>query len=120
MAVFIELLGIDRNIDNMKTAKRPFLGALGWFWYHLRIMNGADIINRFGFLSHLLDRFDLEPFGVTLATHGTSYFGLIMRLGGSEETRGDSHVSVKCMAIDIAQNTGKLFNSGRFICSTFF
>ncbi|MFV7463232.1 hypothetical protein ACNPOL_09000, partial [Pseudomonas shirazica] len=39
---------------------------------------------------HLLDRFDLEFFGVTLTTHGTSYLGLIMRLGGVYETRGDS------------------------------
>jgi hypothetical protein len=38
----------------------------------------------------LLDRFDLEFFGVTLTTHGTSYLGLIMRLGGVYETRGDS------------------------------
>uniref|UniRef100_UPI00301D651C hypothetical protein n=1 Tax=Pseudomonas putida TaxID=303 RepID=UPI00301D651C len=37
-----------------------------------------------------LDRFDLEFFGVTLTTHGTSYLGLIMRLGGVYETRGDS------------------------------
>ncbi|MGV8434717.1 hypothetical protein ACV34C_27345, partial [Pseudomonas aeruginosa] len=37
-----------------------------------------------------LDRFDLELFGVTLTTHGTSYLGLIMRLGGVYETRGDS------------------------------
>ncbi|MGC7840341.1 hypothetical protein ACPZMI_17980, partial [Pseudomonas wayambapalatensis] len=29
-------------------------------------------------------------FGVTLTTHGTSYLGLIMRLGGVYETRGDS------------------------------
>ncbi|MCA4074929.1 hypothetical protein LD001_06250, partial [Pseudomonas kurunegalensis] len=36
------------------------------------------------------DRFDLEFFGVTLTTHGTSYLGLIMRLGGVYETRGDS------------------------------
>ncbi|MFP6473506.1 hypothetical protein VST36_33180, partial [Pseudomonas aeruginosa] len=42
------------------------------------------------FLGHLLDRFDLEFFGVTLTTHGTSYLGLIMRLGGVYETRGDS------------------------------
>ncbi|MCX2691267.1 hypothetical protein OO256_11000, partial [Pseudomonas sp. DCB_CB] len=42
------------------------------------------------FLGHLLDRFDLELFGVTLTTHGTSYLGLIMRLGGVYETRGDS------------------------------
>ncbi|WP_337160264.1 TaqI-like C-terminal specificity domain-containing protein, partial [Pseudomonas putida] len=35
-------------------------------------------------------RFDLEFFGVTLTTHGTSYLGLIMRLGGVYETRGDS------------------------------
>ncbi|MCX2692287.1 hypothetical protein OO256_16150, partial [Pseudomonas sp. DCB_CB] len=41
-------------------------------------------------LGHLLDRFDLELFGVTLTTHGTSYLGLIMRLGGVYETRGDS------------------------------
>ncbi|MCC0517986.1 hypothetical protein LJG08_33845, partial [Pseudomonas aeruginosa] len=41
-------------------------------------------------LGHLLDRFDLEFFGVTLTTHGTSYLGLIMRLGGVYETRGDS------------------------------
>ncbi|MCE0877376.1 hypothetical protein, partial [Pseudomonas monteilii] len=38
----------------------------------------------------LLDRFDLEFFRVTLTTHGTSYLGLIMRLGGVYETRGDS------------------------------
>ncbi|MFW7262191.1 hypothetical protein, partial [Pseudomonas juntendi] len=31
-----------------------------------------------------------EFFGVTLTTHGTSYLGLIMRLGGVYETRGDS------------------------------
>ncbi|WP_220467324.1 hypothetical protein, partial [Pseudomonas mosselii] len=42
------------------------------------------------FLGHLLDRFDLEFFRVTLTTHGTSYLGLIMRLGGVYETRGDS------------------------------
>ncbi|MFI4841571.1 hypothetical protein AAEJ67_15645, partial [Pseudomonas putida] len=42
---------------------------------------------------HLLDRFDFEFFGVTLTTHDTSYLGLIMRLGGVYETRGDSHVS---------------------------
>ncbi|MCG3643986.1 hypothetical protein L9T92_11500, partial [Pseudomonas putida] len=41
---------------------------------------------------HLLDRFDLEFFGVTLTTHGTSYLGLIMRLGGVYETRGDSDI----------------------------
>jgi hypothetical protein len=29
-------------------------------------------------------------FGVTLTTHGTSYLGLIMRLGVVYETRGDS------------------------------
>ncbi|MFI4840237.1 hypothetical protein, partial [Pseudomonas putida] len=40
---------------------------------------------------HLLDRFDFEFFGVTLTTHDTSYLGLIMRLGGVYETRGDSH-----------------------------
>ncbi|MFI4843901.1 hypothetical protein, partial [Pseudomonas putida] len=39
---------------------------------------------------HLLDRFDFEFFGVTLTTHDTSYLGLIMRLGGVYETRGDS------------------------------
>ncbi|MFB6403819.1 hypothetical protein ACEYZM_026300, partial [Pseudomonas putida] len=44
------------------------------------------------FLGHLLDRFDLEFFGVTLTTHGTSYLGLIMRLGGVYETSGDSDV----------------------------
>ncbi|MBG7549594.1 hypothetical protein I5I74_26585, partial [Pseudomonas aeruginosa] len=44
------------------------------------------------FLGHLLDRFDLELFGVTLTTHGTSYLGLIMRLGGVYETRGDSEL----------------------------
>ncbi|MCE0877233.1 hypothetical protein LU640_28105, partial [Pseudomonas monteilii] len=38
----------------------------------------------------LLDRFDLEFFRVTLTTHGTSYLGLITRLGGVYETRGDS------------------------------
>ncbi|MFV3378853.1 hypothetical protein ACNE9Y_32620, partial [Pseudomonas sp. NY11226] len=36
------------------------------------------------------DRFDFEFFGVTLTTHDTSYLGLIMRLGGVYETRGDS------------------------------
>ncbi|MBH3469879.1 hypothetical protein, partial [Pseudomonas putida] len=45
------------------------------------------------FLGHLLDRFDLELFGVTLTTHGTSYLGLIMRLGGVYETRGDSELN---------------------------
>ncbi|MCO7624748.1 hypothetical protein, partial [Pseudomonas guariconensis] len=39
---------------------------------------------------HLFDRFDLEFFRVTLTTHDTSYLGLIMRLGGVYETRGDS------------------------------
>jgi hypothetical protein len=38
----------------------------------------------------LLDRFDPEFFGVTLTAHGTSYLGLIMRLEGVYETRGDS------------------------------
>ncbi|MNO46758.1 hypothetical protein D3C76_370490 [compost metagenome] len=42
----------------------------------------GDIGDGFAFLGHLLDRFDLEFFGVTLTTHGTSYLGLIMRLGG--------------------------------------
>jgi len=41
----------------------------------------CDIGKRPAFLAHLLDRFDLEFFGVTLTTHGTSYLGLIMRLG---------------------------------------
>ncbi|MFV3378586.1 hypothetical protein ACNE9Y_31190, partial [Pseudomonas sp. NY11226] len=41
-----------------------------------------------------LDRFDFEFFGVTLTTHDTSYLGLIMRLGGVYETRGDSDISV--------------------------
>ncbi len=50
----------------------------------------GDIGDGFAFLGHLLDRFDLELFGVTLTTHGTSYLGLIMRLGGVYETRGDS------------------------------
>ncbi|MFW7266279.1 hypothetical protein, partial [Pseudomonas juntendi] len=35
-----------------------------------------------------------EFFGVTLTTHGTSYLGLIMRLGGVYETRGDSCISI--------------------------
>ncbi|OUM34383.1 hypothetical protein B8W70_04210, partial [Pseudomonas sp. 1239] len=47
------------------------------------------------FLGHLLDRFDLEFFGVTLTTHGSSYLGLIMRLGGVYETRGDSYFKKK-------------------------
>ncbi|WP_319098926.1 hypothetical protein, partial [Pseudomonas aeruginosa] len=46
-------------------------------------------------LGHLLDRFDLEFFRVTLTTHGTSYLGLIMRLGGVYETRGDSTCLVR-------------------------
>ncbi|MGV2749509.1 UNVERIFIED_CONTAM: hypothetical protein O1L25_14220, partial [Pseudomonas aeruginosa] len=37
--------------------------------------------------------FDLEFFRVTLTTHDTSYLGLIMRLGGVYETRGDSVVA---------------------------
>ncbi|MGG2019522.1 hypothetical protein AB1J88_05760 [Pseudomonas sp. S8] len=49
----------------------------------------GNIGDRFAFFGYLLDRFDLEFFGVTLATHGTSYLGLIMRLGGVYETRGD-------------------------------
>ncbi|MEZ6728414.1 hypothetical protein ABL979_32750, partial [Pseudomonas aeruginosa] len=49
-------------------------------------------------LGHLLDRFDLEFFGVTLTTHGTSYLGLIMRLGGVYETRGDSLISTREIA----------------------
>ena len=53
----------------------------------------GNIGDRFAFLGHLLDRFDLELFGVTLATHGTSYLGLIMRLGGVYETRGDSDLN---------------------------
>ncbi len=50
----------------------------------------GDLGDRLAFLGHLLDRFDLEFFRVTLTTHGTSYLGLIMRLGGVYETKGDS------------------------------
>lgn len=50
----------------------------------------GDIGKRPAFLAHLLDRFDLEFFGVTLTAHGTSYLGLIMRLGSVYETRDDS------------------------------
>ena len=41
----------------------------------------GDIGDRFAFLVHLFDRFDLEFFGGALTTHGASYLGLIMRLG---------------------------------------
>ncbi|BAW27251.1 monooxygenase (plasmid) [Pseudomonas putida] len=55
----------------------------------------GNIGDRIAFLGHLLDRFDLEFFGVTLTTHGTSYLGLIMRLGGVYETRGDSQFPIE-------------------------
>ncbi|MEX5320804.1 hypothetical protein WCE04_15885, partial [Pseudomonas shirazica] len=57
------------------------------------------------FLGHLLDRFDLEFFGVTLTTHGTSYLGLIMRLGGVYETRGDSSISSTLWDISLVVRT---------------
>lgn len=50
----------------------------------------GNIGDRPAFLGHLFDRFDLEFFRVKLATHGTSYLSLIMRLEGIYETRGDS------------------------------
>lgn len=48
------------------------------------------------FFGHLLDRFDLGLFGVTLTTHGTSYLGRMMKLGGVYETRGDSRYMSHC------------------------
>ncbi len=42
----------------------------------------GDPDDRLVFIGHLLDRFDLEFFRVTLASRDTSCFGLIMRLGG--------------------------------------
>lgn len=50
----------------------------------------GNIGDRLAFLGHLLDRFYFEFFEGTLTTHGTSYLGLIMRLEGVYETRGDS------------------------------
>ncbi|MFA0968129.1 MULTISPECIES: addiction module antidote protein [Pseudomonas] len=66
----------------------------------------GDIGHRFAFFGHLLDRFDLEFFGVTLTTHGTSYLGLIMRLGGVYETRGDSVVARAKWMTELARETG--------------
>jgi hypothetical protein len=45
-------------------------------------------------LGDVLDRFDFESIGVTLVAHGT-LMGLILRLGGIYETRGDSRYSLQ-------------------------
>ncbi|MGC7838698.1 hypothetical protein ACPZMI_09565, partial [Pseudomonas wayambapalatensis] len=52
-------------------------------------------------------------FGVTLTTHGTSYLGLIMRLGGVYATRGDSGANNKVLETDFI-----LTKIGYDICST--
>ncbi|MDM9595833.1 hypothetical protein QU617_21340 [Pseudomonas guariconensis] len=73
----------------------------------------GDLGDRFAFIGHLLDRFNLEFFGLTLTTHGTSYLGLIMRLGGVYETSGDSLViavrslSIRSFLPDLAVNGQK-------------
>jgi len=76
------LLGFAVELDPGVEAVNRHAQALG------------NIGDRIAFLRHLLDRFDLEFFRVTLTTHGTSYLGLIMRLGGVYGTRGDSHQAV--------------------------
>ncbi|MEZ1423803.1 hypothetical protein QVM55_28850, partial [Pseudomonas monteilii] len=38
-----------------------------------------------------------------LTTHGTSYLGLIMRLGGVYETRGDSHKRLNFSELEVKQ-----------------
>ena len=48
----------------------------------VRKITGDHASRAITFLGHLLERFDLEFFGVTLRTLGISYLGLIMRLGG--------------------------------------
>ncbi|MEZ1512610.1 hypothetical protein QVM48_25055, partial [Pseudomonas soli] len=42
-----------------------------------------------------------------LTTHGTSYLGLIMRLGGVYETRGDSEINLKVAEKKTAQAKAK-------------
>ncbi|EGH05248.1 Cro/CI family transcriptional regulator [Pseudomonas amygdali pv. aesculi str. 0893_23] len=88
------LLGLAVDLDPGVKAVHGHAQALG------------DIGHRFAFFGHLLDRFDLEFFGVTLTTHGTSYLGLIMRLGGVYETRGDSVVARAKWMTELARETG--------------
>jgi len=64
------LLGFAVELDPSVEAVNGHAQALG------------NIGDRLAFLGHLLDRFDLEFFRLTLTTHGTSYLGRIMRLGG--------------------------------------
>ena len=79
------LLGLAVDLDPGVAALYGHAQALG------------HIGHRFAFFGHLLDRFDLEFFGLTLTTHGTSYLGLIMRFGGVYDAGGDSGLGKTCV-----------------------
>lgn len=56
---------------------------------------GGHVSHLVASLSDLPDRFDLEFFGVSLFTHGTSYWASGLRLRGVYRIRGDSDQSVR-------------------------
>lgn len=70
IALLTLFLGLAVDLDPSVEAVNGHAQALG------------NIGDRLASLGNLFDRFDLEFFRVTLTTPGTSYLGLIMRLGG--------------------------------------